>query len=68
MHEPGKPFDSRPARLIQPEEKLNALTHLFGVVLALAGTAVLIVLAAQAGDPWKVVSVSIYGATLRFVL
>lgn len=45
-------------------EKFNALTHLVGAVLALAGTAVLIVLAALDGDPWKVVSVSIYGVTL----
>lgn len=45
-------------------ERLNALTHLFGVALALAGSAVLIVLAARGGDPWKIVSVSVYGVTL----
>ncbi len=45
-------------------EKFNALTHLVGAMLALAGSIVLIVLAARGGDPWKVVSVSIYGATL----
>lgn len=45
-------------------EKFNALTHLAGAVLALAGTVVLIVLAALDGDPRKVVSVSIYGVTL----
>lgn len=45
-------------------EKLNAWTHLVGAMLALAGTAVLIALAALGGDPWKIVSVSIYGATL----
>lgn len=45
-------------------EKFNALTHLFGAVFALVGTVVLIVLAAAGGDPWKIVSVSIYGATL----
>lgn len=45
-------------------EKFNALTHLVGAVLALAGSVVLIVLATLGGDPWKVVSVSIYGATL----
>jgi hemolysin III len=45
-------------------EKFNAVTHLVGAVLALAGSAVLIVLAALAGDAWKVASVSIYGATL----
>lgn len=45
-------------------ERFNALTHLCGALLALAGSVVLIVLAVQDGDPWKVVSVSIYGATL----
>jgi hemolysin III len=45
-------------------EKFNALTHIVGAMLALAGAVVLVVLAALGGDPWKVVSVSIYGATL----
>jgi hemolysin III len=45
-------------------EKLNAWTHLVGALLAVAGTAVLVALAAMGGDVWKIVSVSIYGATL----
>ncbi len=45
-------------------EKFNALTHLVGAILAIPGVVVLIVLAALDGDPWKVVSVSIYGVTL----
>jgi hemolysin III len=45
-------------------EKFNAVTHLVGAVLALAGAIVLVVLAALGGDAWKVVSVSIYGLTL----
>ena len=45
-------------------ERLNALTHLAGAVLALGGAVVLVVLAALGGDAWKVVSVSIYGLTL----
>ncbi|GAB3540468.1 hemolysin III family protein [Noviherbaspirillum agri] len=45
-------------------EKLNAWTHLVGAVLALVGTVLIIVMASLDGDPWKVVSVSIYGATL----
>lgn len=45
-------------------ERLNALTHLAGALLALVGGIVLILMAARDGDPWKVVSVSIYGATL----
>jgi hemolysin III len=45
-------------------EKLNAITHLVAAALALAGTVLLVALAALSGDPWKVVSVSIYGLTL----
>jgi hemolysin III len=45
-------------------EKFNAVSHLLGAILALAGTVVLVVMAALSGDPWKVVGVSIYGASL----
>lgn len=45
-------------------EKFNALTHLVGAILATVGVVVLIALAASEGDPWKVVSVSIYGVAL----
>ncbi len=45
-------------------ERLNSITHLFGAVAAAAGLVVLVVLAAQQGDAWKLVSFSIYGATL----
>ena len=45
-------------------EKLNTYTHLAGALLALAGSVVLIELAANSGDVWKIVSFSIYGTTL----
>jgi hemolysin III len=45
-------------------ERFNALSHLVGAILALVGATVLVVLAAMGGDPWKVVSVAIYGVTL----
>jgi hemolysin III len=45
-------------------ERLNSYTHLLGAVAAAAGLAVLVVLAAQQGDAWKLVSFSIYGASL----
>lgn len=45
-------------------EKLNAITHLVGAVLALVGSTVLVTLAALSGDAWKVVSVTLYGVTL----
>jgi len=60
----GKAIDRDTANHMYYGEKFNALTHFAGAMLALAGTIVLIVLAARNGDPWKVVSVSIYGATL----
>ena len=45
-------------------EKFNALTHLFGAVLALAGAVVLIATVALGGDPWKLAGIAIYCATL----
>lgn len=45
-------------------EKFNAWTHLVGALLALFGAIVLVLLAALAGDVWKVVGASIYGGTL----
>lgn len=45
-------------------ERFNSITHLVGAVLALAGSVLLIVIAAQQGDPWKIVSFSIYGGML----
>ena len=45
-------------------ERFNSISHLVGAWLAVAGSAVLIVLAARLGDPWKIVSFSVYGAML----
>jgi len=45
-------------------ERFNAWSHLVGDVLSVVGTVILIVIAAMTGDPWKIVSVSIFGATL----
>lgn len=46
------------------EEIANSITHGIGVALSIAGLVVLVVLAAAKGDAWRVVSFSIYGATL----
>lgn len=43
-------------------ERFNSISHLVGSDLAVAGTAVLVVVASKVGDPWKIVSFSIYGA------
>ena len=45
-------------------EWFNSISHLIGAALALAGLVVLVVFASLQGDPWKIVSFSIYGATL----
>lgn len=45
-------------------ERFNIITHLVGATLALAGLVVLVVFASLKGDPWKIVSFSIYGASL----
>ena len=44
--------------------RFNAWSHLAGALLALTGSVWLIVLSSLDGDPWKIVGVSIYGATL----
>ncbi|MBS1248303.1 MAG: channel protein, hemolysin family [Proteobacteria bacterium] len=50
-----------------PGERFNSISHLIGAVAALAGLVVVVVVAAQQGDPWKIVSFSIYGTTLFFL-
>jgi hemolysin III len=45
-------------------ERFNAWTHLIGAMLALFGAVWLLVLAVASGDGWKILSISIYGATL----
>lgn len=45
-------------------ERLNSITHLIGASLALAALVVLVVHASLKGDPWRIVSFSVYGTTL----
>jgi hemolysin III len=45
-------------------ERFNSISHLVGAALALAGTVVLVVVASRHGDACRIVSFSIYGATL----
>lgn len=45
------------------EEIANSITHAFGVVLSIAGLAVLTSFASVFGSVWHIVSCSIYGAT-----
>ncbi|HXV74968.1 MAG TPA: hemolysin III family protein [Candidatus Polarisedimenticolaceae bacterium] len=45
-------------------ERLNSISHLCGAGLALVALIVLVVIAARQGDPWKIVSFAVYGASL----
>lgn len=45
-------------------ERFNSVTHLIGAAAAIAGVVVLVVEASLRGDPWRIVSFSIYGFTL----
>lgn len=47
-----------------PGERFNSISHLIGAVLALAGLVLIVVFASIEGDPWKIVSAGIYGASL----
>lgn len=49
------------------EELANSVTHMVGVALAMAGLAVLVVSASLRGDPWRIVSFSVYGFTLLYL-
>jgi hemolysin III len=45
-------------------EWFNSISHLIGAALALIGLVLLVVSTAHQGDPWKIVSLSIYGTAL----
>jgi hemolysin III len=45
-------------------ERLNSISHLVGAALALIGLGALLTVAIQSGDPWTIVSFSVFGAML----
>jgi len=47
-----------------PEEIANAVTHGVGAALAVAALSVLVTASGLLGDPWRVVSFAVYGASL----
>ena len=49
------------------EEIANSITHGVGAVFGVAAFVVLATLAARTGDPWRFVSLTIYGSTLTFM-
>lgn len=54
---PAKVFSRR-------EEILHAITHGIGAVLSVVGLVLLIVFASFSGNPWKIVSATIFGTTM----
>jgi hemolysin III len=56
---------SKPEPLYSPSEELaNTLTHGFGILLSVAGLAVLVTRAALYGDAWQIVAAAIFGASM----
>jgi hemolysin III len=49
------------------EEIANSITHGIGALLSIAGLVILIVVAANKGTAWHVVSFAIFGATMVFL-
>ena len=45
-------------------ERFNSLSHLAGFTAAVAGGVVLVAVAWEQGDPWRIVSAAVYGLTL----
>lgn len=50
-----------------PGERFNAYSHLIGAALAITGTVLLIIQSAYSGNPYRIVSSAIYGASLIFL-
>lgn len=51
-------------RFTRQEELWHALTHGIGAILSVACLVLLVVFASFSGNPWKIVSVTIFGATM----
>ncbi|MCA0354587.1 MAG: hemolysin III family protein [Chloroflexi bacterium] len=46
------------------EELANAITHGIGVALSVAGLVILLIMAINTGDPWRIASFTVYGVSL----
>jgi hemolysin III len=53
-----------PIKYSKKEEIANTITHGVGVGLAIAALVILVVFAAQKGDPWRIVSFAIFGSSM----
>lgn len=55
----------KPAKYYSPaEERINILSHAFGVVFGVVALVLLVIRAVQNGNAWHIVSFSIFGASL----
>jgi hemolysin III len=61
---PQGPTLSRDGSIHVTDERVNTVSHLLGACLAVLGTALLVTEASQQGDPWKIVALAVYGASL----
>ena len=58
---------SRDGSIHATDEVFNAASHLAALILSVLGSAILIVDSSAQGEPWKIVSFAIYGASLIFL-
>ena len=58
-----RPKDS-PSRQTLGEEIANSISHGIGAALSVAGLTILVMVAADGGDPWRITTGAIYGASM----
>lgn len=58
---------SRDGSIHSTDEVFNSISHLAGFFMSVLATAILVTEASAQGAPWKIVSFSIYGASLCFL-
>ncbi|MFC3038645.1 hemolysin III family protein [Virgibacillus xinjiangensis] len=59
-----KVVEIEPYKYDKFEEKVNAVTHGIGALLSIAALVLLVVYSSKSGNPWQIVSVSIFGGTM----
>jgi hemolysin III len=57
-------LDFPPIKDSPAEKRMNLLTHAAGAVMSIAALIMLLVFAAATGDPWRIVTVAIFGTSL----
>jgi len=60
-------MENKKRRYSFAEEVFNSISHGVGAALGIAGLVIMLVYAAYTGDPWKIVSSAIFGASLIFM-